>query len=62
MMTKDKLAARRAEMEKTKEQLVGQLNAVAGILQELDYWLAELEKDEKPKAEGPTKSAVKAVS
>ena len=46
MMTKDKLAARRAEMEKTKEQLVGQLNAVAGILQELDYWLAELDKDE----------------
>ena len=58
MMTKDKLAARRAEMEKTKEQLVGQLNAVAGILQELDYWLAELEKDEKPKAE----AKVKAVS
>jgi len=46
MMTKDKLAARRAEMEKTKEQLIGQLNAVAGILQELDYWLAELDKDE----------------
>ena len=47
-MNKDKLLARKAEMEKTKEQLVGQLNAVAGILQELDYWLAELDKDEKP--------------
>ena len=47
MMTKDKLAARKAEMEKTKEQLIGQLNAVAGILQELDYWLAELDKEEE---------------
>ena len=45
-MTKDKLLARKAEMEKTKEQLVGQINAVAGILQELDYWLAELDKEE----------------
>ena len=54
-MTKDKLLARKAEMEKTKEQLVGQLNAVAGILQELDYWLAEFDKDEKP-------TKVKAVS
>jgi hypothetical protein len=54
-MTKDKLLARKAEMEKTKEQLVGQLNAVAGILQELDYWLAELDKAEKP-------TKVKAVS
>jgi hypothetical protein len=47
MMTKDKLVARKAEMEKTKEQLIGQLNAVAGILQELDYWLAELDKEEE---------------
>jgi hypothetical protein len=43
-MTKEKLLARKAEAEKQRDQLVGQINGLIGIIQDCDYWLAELDK------------------
>ena len=44
-MTKEKLTARKEELLKTREQIIANFNIVAGLIQDCDYWLAELEKD-----------------
>ena len=46
-ITKERLSARRAEYVADKEQLLASLHALSGAVQDIDFWLAELEKEEK---------------
>ena len=41
-MTKEQIEARKAELMATRDQLIGQLNATEGALQDCDYWIAQL--------------------
>jgi hypothetical protein len=54
-MTKEQIEQRKAELLATREQLQANLNAVAGAIQDCDYWLAQLAAEEvkalEPKAE-----------
>lgn len=46
-ITKEKLEARITELKATREQLMANLNAVSGAIQENEGWLKELEKEDK---------------
>jgi hypothetical protein len=41
-ITCEALVARKAALEQGREQLLANLNATQGALQELDYWLKQL--------------------
>jgi hypothetical protein len=51
-MTKDSVTARKNELEQQRLQFLANLNAVAGAMQDCDYWLAQLEEEERQKAQG----------
>ena len=46
-MTKDSVLARKETLTQQREQLVANLNALAGALQDCDYWIARFEEEEK---------------
>ena len=48
-MTKEKLLARKAELQAQQEQLKANFNAFQGAIQECDHWLQQLAEgaDEK---------------
>lgn len=46
-MTKEKLVARRAQLEKERAQLLANLQAYEGAIQDIDYWLNEVAKEEE---------------
>jgi hypothetical protein len=43
------LKKRKAEYEDKRQQLIMDANAYGGAVQDCDYWIAELEKADKPK-------------
>ena len=45
-ITKEQLSTRRAVYVADKDQLLASLNALSGAIQDIDYWLAELERKE----------------
>jgi hypothetical protein len=45
-MNREQIEARKAELLQTQEQLKANLNAVAGALQDCDYWLAQMAAEE----------------
>ena len=45
-MTKEQLEKRRAELVASLEQQKANLHATDGAIQECDFWLAELEKEQ----------------
>jgi hypothetical protein len=46
-ITKEKLEARIKELKVTREQLMANINAVSGAIQENEEWLKQLEETEK---------------
>lgn len=54
-MTIEKLKERLKLLEQSREQAVFQVNALAGAIQETQYWISEEEKQaEKPVDDNPT--------
>lgn len=47
-MTKEKLLARKAMLKQNFDQTVANANALTGAMQEIDNWIAELEKAATP--------------
>ena len=47
MITRDKLEARLTELKQNLEQLKQQFTATTGAIADLEYWLAELDKEAK---------------
>jgi hypothetical protein len=41
-MTRDDVEARRAALEAQRVELIAQVNATMGAIQDCDYWLAQL--------------------
>ena len=54
-MTIELLLARKIELQKQQAQLVANANAISGAIQDIDYWLSELQKQSAPAA--PSSSA-----
>jgi hypothetical protein len=46
-MTKESIEQRKIELQKQLDQLQANGNAVVGAIQECNYWLAEVAKEEK---------------
>ena len=55
-MTKDLLQQRLEKLEADRNQLLANLNAYDGAIQEAKYWLTQLEKQEAPDASTPRNS------
>jgi hypothetical protein len=53
MITKELLLAKRAELEKERDALLNNLNAIGGAIQFCDHLIAELQAEEQPKKEEP---------
>ena len=49
-ITRESLEARRGQLVAERDQLVNNWNALGGAIQDIDHWLAELQKVEIPKA------------
>lgn len=49
-MDKDKIMQRITDLQARQEQLVANLNAVHGAIQECQYWLSQLEQKETGEA------------
>ncbi len=46
MVTKDSVVARKAELEQQRQNVIGNLNAIAGALQDCDYWIQKFDEPE----------------
>lgn len=47
-MTKDALLERKAQAELERDRAVAQANMLNGVLNEINYWLSELDKPVEP--------------
>uniref|UniRef100_A0A6M3IEM1 Uncharacterized protein n=1 Tax=viral metagenome TaxID=1070528 RepID=A0A6M3IEM1_9ZZZZ len=47
MITREAIEARLADLRAQREQLVGNLNAFNGAIQDCEFWLAEVDKAEQ---------------
>jgi len=45
-MNKDAILKRKGELEQQREELLANLHAVSGALQDCDYWLKQIEEEE----------------
>jgi hypothetical protein len=45
-MTREQIEARLVELRKESEQLVANINAISGAIQDCEYWLAQLDAEE----------------
>lgn len=56
MITRAAILQRKETLQHDQEQMIANLNAIVGALQDCDYWLAELDKAERKEqpAEGVT--------
>jgi hypothetical protein len=52
-MNREQIEARLAELRKEMEQLHANANAVSGAIQDCEYWLAQIDAEEKPKSDLP---------
>ena len=52
-MTKEKLEARKLELERDRETVVANYHAITGAINDVDYWLGELAKAEAPPVSQP---------
>ena len=49
-MNKASVEARKEDLQRQREQLVANINAVVGALQDCDYWLSVIEEEERQAA------------
>ncbi len=61
-MTKAEIQERKANLVSNREQIMGQANALTGAIQDCDYWLAKLDRDEKLAIANEIENARKAPS
>ncbi len=47
MITRETIEARLAELRAQREQMIANLNAIGGAIQDCEFWLSELEKAEE---------------
>lgn len=45
MITKDMILQRKSQLEKDRETLLSNYNAVLGALQDCDFWLQQIDSD-----------------
>ena len=45
MITKDMIMQRKEQLEKDRDTLIANYNAVLGALQDCDYWLQQIDRD-----------------